>query len=632
MIACLLWCIAANLLLARSVGFRLPGRASHAGPSVPKLATDSTPAFLQPVDPPTFPFSQAAWQGEPAIGGLPEVFVPAAPPLAPAEPQNVPPPEPLPVPPPVIPPPAAPPTEVLPLDHPQHRQKIQLSLHEDRLTLTAREAPLNAILGMIAQQHGLNIITGANVTEEVTVTLNDVRLTDALDSILGVNGYTWTMQRNILMVTPIDGTRKTAAQVQGRVLRVLPLNYVAADDVDKVVKGLLSPVGQSFVRQTAPTDQRRTQEQIVVEDLPHHVQRIAEYVCAVDHQPRQVLVEAYVLQVQLKDDCKHGVNFEQLLRIANTDITLETTGFANPMATPGTFFRLEGTDLNTVIEALKSTTDSKTLASPKVAVLNGQEARIQVGGQIGYLTTTTTETSAVQTVNFLNTGVILLVTPIITDDGQVLMTVKPQVSSGRINPTTSLPETETTEVETRVMLADGEAVVIGGLIKETDNEVQNKIPYLGDVHYVGRLFQRRTINRERSEVIIALLPRIMCAAPGNQHCDTSETARARTPLFTGALQRVDRSAWEPLLPDATNAPRSPALSVPEYSPATQRQAPSNETFQLPPPGFPIGNDLLPPGTAAPPPTIPSLPSLPPQASVPAPQRSSRKPSQLRYSR
>ena len=97
-------------------------------------------------------------------------------------------------------------------------------------------------------------------------------------------------------------------------------------------------------------------------------------------------------------------------------------------------------------------------------MLNGQEARISVGGKLGYLMTTATQTSTLQSVNFLDYGVVLTVLPIITEDGRVLMKVAPQVSTARINSTSKLPESEATEVSTNVMLNNGQAIVIGGLI------------------------------------------------------------------------------------------------------------------------------------------------------------------------
>ena len=129
---------------------------------------------------------------------------------------------------------------------------------------------------------------------------------------------------------------------------------------------------------------------------------------------------------------------------------------------------LDGGDLGGVIELLETTTDAKTLGSPKLLVLNEQEARLQVGEHLGFKVTTTTETSTLESVQFLDVGVVLRITPRITRDGRVLLHVKPEVSKGAVNPETGLPESQTAELETDVMLNDGQGMVIGGLIKEND--------------------------------------------------------------------------------------------------------------------------------------------------------------------
>lgn len=432
---------------------------------------------------------------------------------------------------------------------PADGEGVQISSNGERITIKALDASLDGVLAMIAQQQGLNIVSGGVGDQRISVTLHDVLLDDAFNAILAAKGYTWARHNDIVMVSSLSGEKQSAA-VQGREVRVYNLNYVMATDVEAVVKGLLSPVGQAFITQTNPTEQRQTHEQIVVEDLPSYLQRVEAYLQQADIPPRQVLVQAYVLQVALEDNLRHGVNLDHLLRLSNTDVSLESSGFAADQA-PTTVLRVQGHDLDGLIEAIKGTTDAKTLASPKVAVLNGQQARMQVGGQIGYLLTTTTQTSTLQSVNFLDVGVILTVTPIITDDQQILMQVRPEVSTGRINATTQLPESETTEVETKVMLADGEAMVIGGLIQETDNDSQNKIPLLGDVHVLGRLFQRRETKRLRNEIIIALLPRIISDVPGCRVWDPTEVDRARTPLLHGPLHENQRRMWEPELPDAS---------------------------------------------------------------------------------
>jgi type II secretory pathway component GspD/PulD (secretin) len=433
--------------------------------------------------------------------------------------------------------------------------RVQLQSHKDLVTLSTRDAPLSTVLAMIAHQQELNIVTGEEVNQRVNVTLNNVRLTDALDAILAVHGYTWVRQNNIITISSMGSDRKTSPSVQGRMVRVFTLNYVLASDVEKVVKGLMSPLGQSFSNKVTVDEQRNAHEQIVVEDVPSYLDRIAEYISQVDIMPRQVVVEANILQVLLKDNNKHGVNFNQLARINRANVTFGTMGLASGVP-PATMMRVEGSDLTGLIDLLKSTSDTKTLASPKVSVVNGQKAKISVGGEIGYLLTTATNTSTLQSVAFLEFGVVLTVTPIITEDGQVLLTVAPQVSTGRINATTKLPEKESTEVQTTALLCDGQAIVIGGLIKESTIDGQNKIPFLGDLWFIGRLFQSRERLRERSEIILTLLPRI--ARPGESCLFASEEdyAQASTPLMDRNLNPVDRRSWEGELPDASKKTRS----------------------------------------------------------------------------
>jgi type IV pilus assembly protein PilQ len=452
--------------------------------------------------------------------------------------------------------PSLPQTQVVPIA-PMATVDDRVQLHGDSntITLVTRSAPLSNVLSMIAQQQGLNFVTGEEVNQRVNVALTNVQLNDALDAILAVHGYTWSRQNNIITISSMNAEQRTAPSVQGRQVRVFTLNYVLASDVDKVVKGLMSPLGQSFTVQINKIEQRNAHEQLVVEDLPSYLDRIHDYIAQVDIIPRQVVVEANILQVTLRDNNRHGVNFKHLAQISNASVNFETLGLAAGTP-PASTMRVAGSDLTSLIDLLKSTNDTKTLASPKVAVLNGQEAKISVGGQLGYLLTTATNTSTLQSVQFLPFGVVLKVTPIITEDGQVLMTVAPQVSTARVNATSKLPESESTEVTTTVMLSDGQAVVLGGLIKETTNDGQNKIPFLGDLWLVGRLFQSRDNLRERNEIIITLLPRIarpdeLCAFGSDE-----DLAQGTTPLMDRNLNPINRAGWEGELPDASQKPRS----------------------------------------------------------------------------
>jgi len=266
------------------------------------------------------------------------------------------------------------------------------------------------------------------------------------------------------------------------------------------------------------------------------------------------MIEAHVLQITLGDELEHGVNYKHAIdMLGSSGVELELSGFADDTASPAVFARIAGKKIDGLLQFLKTTTNAKTLASPRVMVINGQKAHIQVGEQIPYKVLTITETAAVETVEFLDVGVILEVTPRISQDGRVMMRVKPKVSSATFDPEIGLPGESTRELESDVILEDGLGMVIGGLIQEKDIEFQTKIPYLGDLHWIGRLFQRREILKERSEIVITLVPRICHSPQGISERDLVDAERSQTPLFMGPLHRFPRP-WEPELPDAINNP------------------------------------------------------------------------------
>lgn len=420
------------------------------------------------------------------------------------------------------------------------------------VTVSVRDAPLHSVLTLIAQQQGLSLVASSDLKAPISVTLQPTTLENALDAIMAISGCTWVRHHDVIYVTRLKKDTGESFVAQGREVRVFTLNYASAVDVEKVITGLMSPVGKVFVRQVDSKDRRKTLDEVVVEDLPQYVERVAEYLAQADQAPKQVMVEARILQIKLQKDNRHGVNLDRLLDVAGSDLRLRTQSFATT-AGPGFLFTVDGAKFDSVVDCLASTNDSKTLASPKLLMINGQESKIQIGRRLGYFITTTTMTSTLQNVQFLDVGVVLTVTPQITNEGQVLMKVRPKVSSGAINPTTTLPEEDTTEVETSIMVRDGQGVIIGGLIQEVESERQSKVSFLGDLWLIGRLFQRRTINRERNEVVVALLPRIVppdfCPTPEENY----DLQRIEDPLLTPELEKASRP-YDPVLPDAVRNP------------------------------------------------------------------------------
>jgi type II secretory pathway component GspD/PulD (secretin) len=502
---------------------------------------------------------QLRWGARLAQAEMPQIEVPPSEvPQAEAELSETPPPGEN------LPPPAV--EGTIPLAGSPPADAVEIKQYSDgTLDLIVRDYSLSQVLAMLAQTHGLNIVAANDIDALISITLRRVPVEEALTAILSVANYTWVQRGNIILVTSLSDPT-LPADVQDRQIQVFELDFASAVVVAEAVSNFLSPVGKVSISASDPADNRRARELVVVEDLPSSLARIAAYIQQIDCPPRQVQIEAHVLQVTLSDECRCGVDLHALFRIAGSNANIFSVpslasglpgsggiGVPDPIEAPAAIATFAGHDLQAVIEALQTTTDSKTLGSPKLLVVNGQQAHIQVGETIYYSQTTTTETSSQQGAASVETGVILRLTPRITQDGRVLLRVEPQVSNATgERPSEDLPPNiARIELQSDVMLRDGEGMIIGGLIDERDVTSQTKVPYLGDVKGIGWLFRKSTVTKERTEILFALVPRIQPYDAEWQAFEQGELIRAGVPLLHGQhgpLKRAYRP-WDPVLPD-----------------------------------------------------------------------------------
>ncbi len=287
---------------------------------------------------------------------------------------------------------------------------------------------------------------------------------------------------------------------------------------------------------------------VVVTDYPENLQRVSDIIRQIDRRPQQILIEATIFQANLTENnsmgidfsLMGGVNFDTLLNdgvtltsalssnILNTNTTTTggtttltpanavghgyagfTTGNYDTQVPPGGLqVGIVKNNLGVFISALEAVTDGTVLANPKVLALDKQQGEVIVGSEFGYLTTTTTATTSTQTVQFLDTGTILSFRPFIGDDGYIRMEIHPEDSNGGLN-ASNLPEKNTTEVTTNLLVKDGNTIVIGGLFRETSQSSRNQIPFLGNLPLAGALFRSQNDATTRQEIIILLTPHII---------------------------------------------------------------------------------------------------------------------------
>ena len=301
--------------------------------------------------------------------------------------------------------------------------------------------------------------------------------------------------------------------------KVFELNYAKVDAIQAEVTAALTPSVGS-IRTDARTNT------FVITDLPHKLDEIGTIIKAFDRKTREVFIEAKIIQVTLSDAYKWGIDWDRLFTggqaggLGGLSVTPESS---MPLGLTDAFGKLTiartGTNtLNFVLEALATIGDTKILSNPHIATEEGKEATINVLTKQPYSETTTTTTSSATTEStaftFVDVGVKLNVTPTINKDGYISMLIKPEVSSiTSFFPSETadqrVPVIETSNAEATVLIKDGTTIIIAGMIKDVKQKTTNKVPVLGDIPVVGKLFGNKTDTVSRTETVVFLTPRII---------------------------------------------------------------------------------------------------------------------------
>ncbi len=276
---------------------------------------------------------------------------------------------------------------------------------------------------------------------------------------------------------------------------------------------------------------------LLIQSSPSEYDAILSAIERLDEEPLQVLIEAQVLVVTLNDSLRYGVNWF----IANTNPGASTGTGENgedgeDEPTVGTsraddFARLDGdgilttitrrsldrTFVTATIDALESVTDTRTISSPSLMVRNNADASINVGSQVPVQQTRfvggagfdPNNPGTVGNVQYLNTGVILNVTPRVNPGGLVYLTLDQEVSSPVFPPGGGNPAIDTRNVSTEVAIQSGQTIILGGLIQETKSEGRSGVPFLSRIPVIGGLFGVSNTSSDRTETIVMITPTVI---------------------------------------------------------------------------------------------------------------------------
>ncbi|WP_192843444.1 type II secretion system secretin GspD [Aureimonas sp. N4] len=245
--------------------------------------------------------------------------------------------------------------------------------------------------------------------------------------------------------------------------------------------------------------------------------RLLPILTSSDRMANQVLIEAVIAEVTLNDQLKFGLRwFFEHGGGGKVKLSDAASGAVAAIA-PGFSYMLAQANFQVVINALAAVTNVKVISSPTLTVLDNRTARLQIGDQVPIVTQTATATSAsidapiVNRVEMKDTGVILSVTPRINSNGHVLLNIEQEVSD--VVRTTSSgidsPTIRQRKVSTTVAVDDGQSIALGGLVQDSREKGDDKVPVLGDVPVIGAAFRNRSDVKKRTELVIFIRPRVM---------------------------------------------------------------------------------------------------------------------------
>ncbi|MBO9549775.1 type IV pilus secretin PilQ family protein [Pseudomonas sp.] len=386
------------------------------------------------------------------------------------------------------------------------------------ISLNFQDVEVRSVLQVLADYAGINLVASDTVQGNVTLRLHDVPWDQALELVLRSKGLARREEGNVLLVAPAAelaeqsrGTRigqELDAQLQPLRRELLPIHHAKASDLAELLLATLADDGILTGRGSLSVDARTNT--LVAHQPAERLAELRQLVAQLDVPVQQVEIEARIVEANVDYEKGLGVRWgrqlygeaPQLGKDLFVDLGVERGG-----ASIGVGLLRGGVLLDLELSAMEKSGNGEIISQPKVVTADKETARILKGTEVPYQETSK---SGATSVAFREASLSLEVTPQITPDGKVIMTVKvTKDEPDFVNALNDVPPIRKNEVNAKVRVADGETIVIGGVYSTTQNNVVDKVPFFGDLPYVGRLFRRDALQEKKSELLVFLTPRIM---------------------------------------------------------------------------------------------------------------------------
>ncbi|KAA0976869.1 type IV pilus secretin PilQ family protein [Pseudomonas sp. ANT_H12B] len=425
------------------------------------------------------------------------------------------------------------------VDDLQKRNTERFAYTGEKLSLNFQDIDVRSVLQLIADFTNLNLVASDTVQGGITLRLQNVPWDQALDLVLKTKGLDKRKIGNVLLVAPADEisarerqeleSQKQIADLAPLRRELLQVNYAKAADIAKLFQSVTSAEAKVDERGSITVDERTNN--IIAYQTQDRLDELRRIVAQLDIPVRQVMIEARIVEANVDYDKSLGVrwggsiqnkgnwNTSGVSNGAAGSSTIGTPGGTNtnsPFVDLGTSGNTSGlgiafiTDnvlLDLELTAMEKTGNGEIVSQPKVVTSDKETAKILKGTEIPYQEASS---SGATSVSFKEASLSLEVTPQITPDNRIIMEVKvTKDEPDYLNKVQDVPPIKKNEVNAKVLVNDGETIVIGGVFSNTQSKVVDKVPFLGDVPYLGRLFRRDVVSEKKSELLVFLTPRIM---------------------------------------------------------------------------------------------------------------------------
>ncbi len=420
----------------------------------------------------------------------------------------------------------------------------------DRLSLNFQNVDVRAVLQVIADFTGLNIITSDTVTGNLTLRLKDVPWDQALDIMLQAKGLGQRQVGNVILIAPRDEiatkekldleSRQQISDLEPIHTESFQMSYQKAD----VIRTMLADPVQKMLSKRGSVAMDARTNTLFVRDTPTQLDELRRLLVKIDIPVRQVMIEARIVEAIDTFSRNLGARFGVQSNSVNglgisgpqggvagssalaqgaspsatsnlfNNVNMPAIGAQGAAAALGGPFTLglslikinNGTLVNLELSALETDGRGKVIASPRIVTADQVEATIEQGARIPFQQATS---SGATSVVFRDATLRLRVTPQITPDNNVIMNLNVNQDSIGTITATGVPTINTKQITTQVLVENGGTVVIGGIFSRDENNLTNRVPLLGDIPLLGNVFRNNARRDNKTELLIFVTPRIL---------------------------------------------------------------------------------------------------------------------------